>query len=191
MRARKKVRIIAVLAIIIILMINVKTIGKIIYPIKYENHIKKYSAMYNIDPYMVAAIIKVESNYDKNALSKKKAIGLMQLTPSTAREVAEKMDIENFTPEMILDPELNIKMGCWYIDNLKKEFGNNMELVLAAYNGGRGNVKKWLKNRENSKDGQNLHYIPFKETDKYVKKVKVNHNIYKYLYSDKKHNLLN
>lgn len=191
MKAGKKIKVIIILAVLIIIMANIKPIGRVVYPIKYDDYIKKYSTMYNIESYMVAAIIKVESNYDKSALSKKNAIGLMQLTPSTAKEIAKKMNIENFTPDMILDPELNIRMGCWYIDDLKKEFGNNMDLVLAAYNGGRGNVKKWLRSEETSKDGQNLHYIPFKETDKYVKKVKVNYNIYKYLYSDKKHNLLN
>src|SRR3712207_9066519 len=77
-------------------------------------------------------------------------------------------------------------MGCWYIDNLKKEFNNNIKLVLAAYNGGRGNVKKWLKNKENSRNGIDLHYIPFKETDKYVKRVEVSQKIFEFLYTNDK-----
>ena len=75
-------------------------------------------------------------------------------------------------------------MGCWYLSDLKKEFNGNMDLVLAAYNGGRGNVEKWLKDSNTSPDGQNLKNIPFKETDKYVKKVNTNYNIYKYLYKN-------
>lgn len=192
MKPKRKGRLLRTLIVIFIiggLLFNVKNIGRKIYPLKYQEYIKQYSAEYDIDPYLVASVIKVESNYNKHALSNKNAVGLMQLTPTTAKEVAEKMQIENFTPDMLLDAELNIKMGCWYLHNLKEEFGENTELILAAYNGGRGNVRKWLKNNENSKDGENLHYIPFKETDKYVKKVKVNYNIYKYLYSEGQYNL--
>ena len=74
-------------------------------------------------------------------------------------------------------------MGCWYLNNLSKEFNGDTELILAAYNGGRGNVNKWLSNGEYSKDGKALHKIPFKETEEYVRKVKFSYNIYKYLYN--------
>ena len=58
-------------------------------------------------------------------------------------------------------------------------------MILSAYNAGRGNVNKWLKNEEFSKDGKKLDYIPFKETELYIKKIGLNYNIYKYLYRDK------
>lgn len=76
----------------------------------------------------------------------------------------------------IFDPETNIRLGCWYLSKLYKEFGK-LDLVIAAYNGGSGNVKKWLENNEYSKDGENLHDIPFKQTSKYVEKVKIITNI--------------
>lgn len=161
---------------------NIKNIGKHFFPLNYPEYIVKYSQKYKLDPYLVAAVIKTESNFDEGAKSNKNAYGLMQITPDTAQWAAEKMNIYNFKTQMLYNPEFNIRMGCWYLDNLKEEFKNNMELVLAAYNGGRGNVQKWLKSSEHSVDGKNLHYIPFKETDKYVKKVKVNYSIYKYLY---------
>lgn len=131
---------------------------------------------------MVAAVIKTESNFKPDAKSNKDAYGLMQITPSTAQWAAKEMGIQDYEENMLLDPEFNIKMGCWYIDNLKKEFNGDINLVLAAYNGGRGNVQKWLSSSDHSKDGKNLYYIPFKETDEYIKKVKVNYNIYKFLY---------
>ena len=155
---------------------------KYFFPLNYPEYIVKYSQKYKLDPYLVAAVIKTESNFDEGAKSNKNAYGLMQITPDTAQWAAEKMNINNFKTQMLYNPEFNIRMGCWYLDNLKEEFNNNMEVVLAAYNGGRGNVQKWLKSTEHSADGKNLHYIPFKETDKYVKKVKVNYSIYKYLY---------
>ncbi|MCY6354947.1 lytic transglycosylase domain-containing protein [Clostridium sp. ZS2-4] len=184
MKSKKRIRGLVVIIILIVIIMNAKAIGRKIYPIKYDNYIKKYSVKYNFNPYVIAAVIKTESNFNKDARSKKNAIGLMQMTPSTAKEVSQKMGIKDFEVEMLYDPELNIDMGCWYLNDLREEFGANMELILAAYNGGRGNVKKWLKDEKKSKDGQNLHYIPFEETDKYIKKVKVNYNVYKYLYGD-------
>ena len=73
-------------------------------------------------------------------------------------------------------------MGCWYLDNLRDEF-NNMDLVIAAYNAGRGNVNEWLKNIDYSSDGKTLNYIPFPETRAYVDKVNSYYNIYKFLYA--------
>ena len=73
-------------------------------------------------------------------------------------------------------------MGCWYLNNLKQEFGD-MDLVLAAYNAGRGNVNNWLKDYQYSDDGIELKEIPFKETREYVVKVNLSYMIYKYLYT--------
>jgi Soluble lytic murein transglycosylase and related regulatory proteins (some contain LysM/invasin domains) len=171
---------------LIILIINVKNIAKCFFPLKYSENIIKYSQEYNLDPFLVAAVIKTESNFDEGAKSNKNAYGLMQITPDTAEWAAEKMNVNSFKTEMLYNPDFNIRMGCWYLNNLKEEFDDNIEVVLAAYNGGRGNVQKWLRNAEHSTDGKNLQYIPFKETDKYVKKVKVNYNIYKYLYGKDK-----
>lgn len=167
---------------LIILIINAKNIVKSFFPLKYSENIIKYSQEYSLDPFLVAAVIKTESNFDEGAKSSKNAYGLMQITPDTAEWAAKKMEINSFKGEMLYNPDFNIRMGCWYLNNLSEEFDDNTELVLAAYNGGRGNVQKWLKNSDHSADGKNLQYIPFKETDKYVKKVKVNYNVYKYLY---------
>ncbi|MCM8710357.1 lytic transglycosylase domain-containing protein [Clostridium sp. SYSU_GA19001] len=174
-----------ILVIILLLIINVFYIVKLCFPLRYTEWILRYSKEYDLSPYLVAAVIKTESNFKPKAKSNKGAYGLMQITSLTGEWAAKEMKIENYKEDMLLEPEFNIKMGCWYIDNLKKEFKGNMDLVLAAYNGGRGNVQKWLADLNNSKDGKNLHYIPFKETDQYVKRVKVNYNIYKFLYGKK------
>lgn len=174
---------IVAVVIIITAALNVKTIGKHYYPIKYSKYIYEYSSKYNLDPYYVAAIAKTESNYNPNAKSNKNAYGIMQITPETGEWAAGKMGLKGFSAEKLYDPEYNIRMGCWYLNNLKQEF-STLDLVAAAYNGGRGNVKSWLNNMEHSQDGKNLHYIPFPETDKYVKKIRVSYNIYKWLYSN-------
>lgn len=161
--------------------VNIKTIGRYFYPIKYSNYIIKYSKQYNLDPYMVAAVVKTESNFNPKAKSSKNAYGLMQVTESTGICVAEALKIKNFNSKKLYEPEFNINFGCWYLKDLKNEF-KSMNLVIAAYNGGRGNVKKWLKDPNYSSDGKTLKYIPFKETDQYLKKVNTNYRIYKWLY---------
>jgi soluble lytic murein transglycosylase len=173
-----------VLIALVLVVFNLTKIARMFFPLYYTTHIIKYSKEYKVSPYLVAAVIKTESNFIPNAKSSKDANGLMQITTATGEWAAKEMKVNNFSSEMLMEPEFNIKMGCWYINNLKKEFNDNTDLVLAAYNGGRGNVQKWLADLNHSKDGQNLYYIPFKETDKYVKKVKVNYNIYRFLYKD-------
>ncbi|WP_138204049.1 lytic transglycosylase domain-containing protein [Haloimpatiens lingqiaonensis] len=186
MKKRKLVLIIIIFAVILAIL-NVENIAKNMYPYKYKEYIERYSKENELDPMLIAAIIKTESNFNDRAKSNKDAYGLMQLTPETAKWISEKMQMINFQENILYNPETNIKMGCWYVKNLQKEF-KDMDLVLAAYNAGRGRVSKWLKDPEHSKDGKNLHYIPFKETDKYVKKVKISHNIYKTLYNNQRKN---
>ena len=155
------------------------------YPVKYYNYIEKYSTMYNLDKYLVISLIKAESNFEANANSSKDARGLMQIIPSTGEWIAEQMNLVEFSLDKLYDPEQNIFMGCWYLNNLRNEFNNDYVLLLSAYNAGRGNVNKWLKNKEYSKDGKKLDYIPFKETELYLKKIKFNYNVYKFLYKYK------
>lgn len=182
MKAKRKRKFFIILTIVVMLILNFKNILRIVYPMKYSTYIHKYSSVYNWDSFLVAAVIKTESNFDRFAKSQKNAYGLMQITEPTAKWAAEQMNIDDFETLMLYEPEFNINMGCWYLKNLRDQFGDNMTIVLAAYNGGRGNVKKWLQDSKHSKDGVNLHYIPFKETDKYIKKVEVNYHIYKFLY---------
>ena len=164
---------------------NFKTLLGFIFPIEYENYILEYSAKYNVDPYLVTAVISNESKFNERALSSKGAYGLMQIMPDTGEWISKYVGIKTFSYDILYNPEVNIKMGCWYINNLSKEFNGELDLVLAAYNGGRGNVNKWLANIEYSKDGKKLDKIPFKETDNYIKKVKLSYKIYKLLYNIK------
>lgn len=170
------------LIIIILIIILAKICITIVYPFKYRNIVEENAEKYNLDPYLVAAVIKTESSFAADARSHKNAVGLMQITEETALDIAKEMKIKDYDPSILKDPESNIAIGCWYLKDLKGEFNDDIDLVLAAYNGGRGNVQKWLKDNRYSKDGRTLDYIPFAETDKYVKKVKVNFKIYKFIY---------
>jgi len=184
MKFKTVIKILSIIFLFVIVL-NIKNIFKQFYPLKYEANIVKYSQRYKVDPCLVAAVIKTESNFDGKAVSHRGAYGLMQIMPDTALWIAKNMDLKNYTLEKLEDNEINIAMGCWYLNNLNTEFNGDIELMLAAYNGGRGNVQKWLKDKKYSNDGKKLNEIPFEETDKYVKKVKTNYNIYFKLYGDR------
>lgn len=173
---------ISIITIFAFIVIAVYVYVKISYPLGYVDLINKYSDEYNVDPYLVAAIINVESRYDKEALSSKEARGLMQIAPVTGQWAAETLEINDFNLEKLFEPEVNIKIGTWYLKVLSDEFNNNLQLILAAYNGGSGNVTKWLKNEEYSKDGITLNKVPFKETEEYIQKVEKNLKIYRIVY---------
>ncbi|MCR4437047.1 MAG: lytic transglycosylase domain-containing protein [Clostridiales bacterium] len=172
----------AVLLVISIIINNSTTVLKVIYPIKYKEYVFKHSQKNNIDPYLVFAIIKTESNFNPKAQSRKNAKGLMQITDETGKWAANKNKLENFKTEDLYNPEINILLGCWYIHWLMQQFNNDTDLVIAAYNGGNGNVNEWLKDKKFSSSGTSLEKIPFKETDNFVKKVKKYHDVYKGLY---------
>lgn len=152
------------------------------YPLKYSNYIFKYSHENRIDPMLVAAVIYVESRFNTEAVSKKGARGLMQIMPETGQWAAGKLCIDDFDVDMLFEPELNIKLGTWYLSTLMKEYSGNMNLVIAAYNGGRGNVNQWLKTDTINYDGNNIEKIPFSETRLYVKKINSAYSIYKKIY---------
>ena len=173
--------IICLIVAIVILVGGKYSIKKYLYPYKYKEIVDKYSYEYNLDPFLVLAVIKTESNFNTYAESSKGAKGLMQIMDSTGEWIGSKVEIDKFNANMLYDPEINIEFGCWYLNSLLKEF-SDLSLALAAYNGGSGNVTKWLNNPEYSSDGENLTYIPFKETKKYVDKVNTRYNVYKFLY---------
>lgn len=154
------------------------------YPLRYEYYISSSAAENNLDKFLVAAVIRTESNFIHDADSGK-AKGLMQLTDETAKWVADKMGMKDFKPEDVNVPEINIKMGCWYLKYLIDMY-KNTDTALAAYNGGMGNVSRWLKDERYSSDGKTLKYIPFEETREYVKRV----NKYRGIYAERYHDAI-
>ncbi len=150
-------------------------------PMEYSEFVEKYSAEYGLDKYLVYSIISTESDFVKDAKSSAGACGLMQLMPETAQWINSKYSL-SVDPENLFDPETNIKLGCCYYAYLVKKF-ESTENAICAYNGGEGNIEKWLNNEEYSSDGITLQVIPFKETKNYLKKVTTRYEIYKDLYS--------
>ena len=150
------------------------------YPINYIEEIQKYSNEYGVDPKVVLAIMRVESNFKSDAVSKVNAKGLMQVLPDTAKHVAKLLHV-NVNSVDLNDPETNVKFGTYYLKYLMQNF-SNMDTVYAAYNGGIGNVNTWLKDSKYSNDGVSLYNIPSSETKNYVNKVNKALKAYEILY---------
>ena len=158
-----------------------KIIMKKIYPLKYTEYVEKYAEEYNVDKYLVYAIIKAESNFNENAKSNSNAIGLMQIMEATAVETANKMDLD-VTEEQLFEPELNLQIGTKYFADLLEKYNYNRGIAIIAYNAGIGNVDKWIKEGIIKEDGTDLENVPFKETNNYVRRILRNYKIYKDLY---------
>ena len=139
-----------------------------IFPRKYYSEILSICEGTSIPPNFVLAIIKTESSFDKDKISSKGAVGLMQIMPETANYVSELYFAgENFD---LKSERENILIGVSYLIYLFDKF-EDKKTVLSAYNAGEGRVYDWLDNSNYSKDGKTLFNIPFEETDNYVKRV--------------------
>lgn len=170
-----KITVIATIILIAIIILR-NIIIKINYPQKYSEYVEKYAKEYEIDKELIYAMIKAESNFKADAVSSKEAMGLMQILESTAYEVADEVE-KQITKDEILNPEINICLGTKYISNLTKRY-ENIELAIAAYNAGIGNVDSWIEKGVIQKEGSNIENIPFKETNNYVRKVLRDYEIY-------------
>ena len=175
---------IILLVFITALFLNFDRFGKVFYSFPNQEIIFYYAQLNQVDPYLIAAVIKTESNFNNKAVSAKGALGLMQLMPDTAAWIANQMGKKDFKTQDLYNQETNIALGSWYLANLLKEFKGDTILVLASYNGGRGNVKEWLENKHWNGEHNTLDQIPFPETRQFVRKVLWNYKMYNYLYDD-------
>lgn len=152
------------------------------YPIKYSEPVEKYSKEYDLDKYLVYAVIQAESKFDPNAKSEVGAIGLMQIMEETAIECNEKAEFGYNIPQDLKDPEINIRIGCYYLSRLLDVFEGDKKLALAAYNGGIGNVNKWLDDEAYANGNGGLDITPYQETNDYVDKVLKSYERYREIY---------
>lgn len=155
---------------------------KIFFPQKYLEYVDKYSEKYAVEPSLVFAVMLTESHFVPDALSVKSAKGLMQISDMTGEWGAKEIGIEGYTNDSLYNPDVNIEIGCWYLNKLTIQFDEPLETALAAYNAGSGNVSKWLNNAQYSDDGKTLKEIPYKQTRDYVKKVLRAKKMYELLY---------
>jgi outer membrane protein assembly factor BamD (BamD/ComL family) len=154
----------------------------VMYPVPHWQTILFESETYNVDPILVLAVIRQESRFDTEVVSRADARGLMQIIPPTARRISKKLAIEDYTDDLLHVPEVNIKMGVYYLSSLLRRSGGELAPALASYNAGFRVVKKWLERLPYDDVSEFIETIPYPETRGYVKNVLRNYGIYQEIY---------
>lgn len=185
------VKMVIALVVICILGVSLFFVGRSFYikeeyPLAYTPQIQMVAKQYGFDPVWLASIIRQESKFEPEAVSKSGAVGLMQLMPDTAKWICE-MRGKKYEKDRLSDPSYNMDLGCWYLDYLMDMFGSDQDTVLAAYNAGQGQVKTWLKDSRYSSDGKSLHTIPFEETHGYVQGINQFYQKYQKYHNEELH----
>lgn len=168
---------------VLIAVIAGREMEKHTYKLLYADEITASAKEFELDPYLVAAMIHCESGNRPEAVSRAGAVGLMQIMPETGEWIAGKLDVNGYEPQKLTEPAFNIRLGCWYLRFLLDRYEQDRPSALAAYNAGHGNVDKWKNDPAISVEGQ-LKNIPFAETEQYLEKVQRAYEKYKTLYQD-------
>jgi len=157
---------------------------KQIYPLEYKDELCAAAEEFSLDPCLVAGLVYCESTFRPDAISRVGAVGLGQIMPETGQWLAEKLGIEDYDEEMLTDPQINLRMCCWYLRFLLDRYDGRQQEALTAYNAGQGQVDKWLADPELSADGKTLDEIPGVEAKEYAAKVMKMYEKYCEIYGD-------
>jgi len=177
-RAVRRRRIVALVAVAafaalgaITLMPDVeKAVQEVALPLRHEDIIRQQAADKGLDASLLAGVIYTESRF-RDQTSHAGARGLMQITPATANYIAQKSGGTRFEQGDLATPQINISYGSWYLRYLLDRYDGNVVLALCAYNGGEGNVDKWLQEAHVADTAFTLDRVPFAETREYVRRV--------------------
>ncbi len=155
---------------------------RILFPEQYWPAIQREAAANGLDPYMVASLIRQESEFNPRVISYANAYGLMQLLPSVGKEMARKTGYStHLDANALLDPEINVKLGCAYLKQTLDKFGDRQEYAFAAYNAGDSRVTDWQASGDYTGIDEWVESIPFTETRDYVQAIMRNEQIYREL----------
>jgi soluble lytic murein transglycosylase len=154
-----------------------------IFPLNYWDLIRKYAAQYDLDPYLVAALMAQESTFVRDIKSRAGAYGLMQMMPRTGRQYARKMKLK-YSLRLLTTPEPNIRMGSAYLADKIREFGS-VPLAIASYNAGETPVRRWMRELEGLPQDEFIDSIPYPETQQYVKRLLGTAEDYRRLYGSR------
>jgi soluble lytic murein transglycosylase len=157
-------------------------VREIALPLRHEDIIRQQARDKGLDPALIAAVIYAESRFRDGQTSRAGAQGLMQITPRTARMIARKSGGVAFTVSDLGTPQVNIAYGAWYLRYLMGRYAGNETFALAAYNGGEGNVDRWIDAAERRNEALTIEAIPFSETRTYVRRVQGAEREYRHSY---------
>jgi soluble lytic murein transglycosylase len=152
-----------------------------LFPKPYWTDLKKFSSQNALDPYLVASLIRQESEFNPAAVSRANAVGLMQLLPKVGSAVAREEKLKHFSSSQLFTPEVNLQLGTRYFREMVDKFGA-FEYALAAYNAGSNRVDDWQGQGKYRDPQEFVESIPFTETREYVQAILRNANVYRQLY---------
>ena len=159
--------------------------ARTVYPLEYEGAIKASALRNDLDPALVAAVIYAESRFDAQARSSQGAVGLMQVLPETAAQIARETGGVAFVPADLDDPRVNIRYGCYYLRTVLDLFGGDRVAAIAAYNAGAGAVGEWAAAARAAGHPLRLADIPYAETRAFVRSVLETRKIYLQTYGER------
>jgi len=154
----------------------------LLFPQPYWTELVADSGNNGLDPYLVASLIRQESEFNPTAVSRSDAYGLMQLLPSVGKSMAKKDGIKRFSTRQLLDPSINLELGTTNLKQVLGRFGGQVEYALAAYNAGDSPVRQWLSSNDYKDIPEFVESIPYSETRDYVQAILRNREMYRTLY---------
>lgn len=152
------------------------------YPEAFKETASKYAKEFGVDELIVYSIMREESRFQSDVVSRADAIGLMQIIPSTAMKLAKALGRDDFQLKEMFNPKINVKFGTKYLSDLSKMFSGEKAYIIASYNAGEEAVTRWKKDSDAEDIEEFIEEIPYKETNKYVKRVLKSYWIYEELY---------
>jgi soluble lytic murein transglycosylase len=156
---------------------------KLAFPIPYRSSIESRSRQEGLDPYLVAALIRQESEFNATVISHANAYGLMQVLPSTGRDLARHFRVRRYHSSQLLTADRNIQFGTYYFRNLLNSFDGRADLALASYNAGAGRARLWQTWGPYREPAEFVETVPFHETRGYIQIVLRNADVYRRLYA--------
>jgi soluble lytic murein transglycosylase len=157
---------------------------RLVYPFPYRPAIERESRRNDLDPFLVAGLIRQESGFMATVRSPAGALGLMQIMPATGRGLARELGVGSFNETRLTEPELNVRMGTRYLATMLARYNGRVADALVAYNAGPTRMSRWREFPEHGDVELFIERIPFTETRNYVRIVETNAAIYRMLYGD-------
>ncbi|MBM3755712.1 MAG: hypothetical protein FJW38_17215 [Acidobacteria bacterium] len=153
------------------------------FPLPFQEDLHKYAKENSVDPFVVAGLIRQESEFNPKVISYANAYGLTQILPSTGRELSRRVGMRDFSTPMLFDPAVNLRLGTFYLKTMLASFNGRWEDVLAGFNAGPSRVIKWRRWTNYEEQAEFIETVPFDQTRDYIQSVLRNAAVYKKLYA--------
>jgi len=153
------------------------------FPLPYRSSLERYTSRHSLDKFLMAGLVRQESEFNARAVSRSRAYGLTQVLPSTGRQLSRKVGLRRFSTSMLLQPDVNLRLGTYYLRSLLNQLEGSDVAALASYNAGKSRAVEWMKWGDFREPAEFIETIPFSETRNYVQSVLRNADFYRRLYA--------